>query len=205
MLKRRYKEIDYVIRYPENFLSDEKYPLVFYIHGAGGRGRDISQISNHPIFSLTEKLSYEAIFVAPQCYSDSWFDIFEQLQDFIRSVMEEKYVDRSRIYLMGASMGGYTAWQLAMSHPEWFAALVPMCGGGMYWNAGRLKDMAVWAFHGSDDDTVLCEESRKMVERIQEAGGNAKFTIYEGAGHDAWTPTIQNPEVSEWLFSQKKG
>lgn len=205
MLKRRYKEIDYVIRYPENFLSDEKYPLVFYIHGAGGRGRDISQISNHPIFSLTEKLSYEAIFVAPQCYSDSWFDIFEQLQDFIRSVMEEKYVDRSRIYLMGASMGGYTAWQLAMSHPEWFAALVPMCGGGMYWNAGRLKDMAIWAFHGSDDDTVLCEESRKMVERIQEAGGNAKFTIYEGAGHDAWTPTIQNPEVSEWLFSQKKG
>lgn len=39
MLKRKYKEIDYVIRYPENFLPDEKYPLVFYIHGAGGNAK----------------------------------------------------------------------------------------------------------------------------------------------------------------------
>ena len=37
----RYKEIDYVIRYPEGFLEDseKKYPLLFYIHGSGGRGR----------------------------------------------------------------------------------------------------------------------------------------------------------------------
>ena len=33
----RFKEIDYVIRYPEGFSEEEKYPLLFYIHGAGGQ------------------------------------------------------------------------------------------------------------------------------------------------------------------------
>lgn len=201
--KLRYKELDYVIRYPEGFLPDKEYPIVFYIHGAGGRGRDISMIWNHPFFNLTEEFQGNAVFVAPQCYRDSWFDIFEQLQDFVQHIINEAYADRERVSLMGASMGGYTVWQLAMSHPEWFASIVPICGGGMYWNAGRLCNLAVWAFHGSDDGTVFCEESRKMVQRIQEEGGNAKLTVYEGVAHDAWTPTIINKKVWEWIFAQR--
>ena len=39
----RHKEIDYVIRRPENEAEGVKYPLVIYVHGAGGRGRDISR------------------------------------------------------------------------------------------------------------------------------------------------------------------
>ena len=29
--------LEYVIRYPENFDEEEKYPLVIYVHGAGGK------------------------------------------------------------------------------------------------------------------------------------------------------------------------
>ena len=66
--------------------------------------------------------------------------------------------------------GGYTVWQMAMSHPKWFAAIIPICGGGMYWNASRLKNMKVWAFHGSNDPVVYCEESKKMVVRMRVFG-----------------------------------
>lgn len=204
MEERRYKNLNYVIRYPEDFSLDKKYPLVIYIHGAGARGWDVSLLCSHPFFQLTKDLQLNAICVAPQCCSDSWFDVFEQLQDFVQYVIEAEYVDKSSVYLIGSSMGGYTTWQLAMSHPEWFAAIIPICGGGMYWNAGRLTNMGVWAFHGSDDATVLCEESKKMVQMINQKGGNAKLTIYEGVGHDAWTPTIQNKEVWKWLFEQRK-
>lgn len=199
---QRYEKLDCVIRYPKEFSTDKRYPIVFYMHGAGGRGHDISLIWNHPFFRLTEEVQNNAVFIAPQCYANSWFDIFEQLQDFVHHIMDKTYVDKKRIYLMGASMGGYTTWQLAMTQPEWFAAIVPICGGGMYWNAGRLINMGVWAFHGKDDGTVFCEESEKMVQRINAEGGNAKFTIYEGCGHDAWTPTMKNREVWEWLFAQ---
>ncbi|MBE6546477.1 MAG: phospholipase [Ruminococcaceae bacterium] len=200
----KHKELDYVIRYPENFHKTERYPLLIYLHGAGGRGRNIEIIRNHGFFNHSESFCTNAVTVAPQCYADSWFDIFEQLQEFLESLIASDYIDDSRVYLMGASMGGYGTWQMAMSRPELFAAIVPICGGGMYWNAERLKSIAVWAFHGSDDSTVLCEESKKMVNKAQSKGCNAKLTIFEGVGHNAWDPTWKCEEMWHWLFDQRK-
>ena len=200
----KHKEIDYVIRRPENEVEGEKYPLVIYVHGAGGRGRDISLIPNHSFFAHSAPYLKEAISVAPQCYADSWFDIFEQLQDFIEFVISDKAVDRERVYLMGASMGGYTTWQMGMTRPELFAALVPICGGGMYWNAGRLVNTAIWAFHGDSDPTVFPEESKKFINNINAWGGKkAKLTILENTGHNAWDPAFSNPEMWKWLFEQR--
>jgi predicted peptidase len=199
----KYKQFDYVLCHPTNFDSGKKYPLVIYLHGAGGRGRDIDLIANHPFFSESAQFLADAVSVAPQCYSDSWFNIFEQLQEFLEQIIALDYVDKSRVYMLGASMGGYGTWQMAQCRPELFAAIVPICGGGMYWNTGRLKDMGVWAFHGADDKTVLCEESVKMVEGINKRGGNAKLTIYENTAHNAWTPTFRNTEMWKWLFEQR--
>ena len=105
---------------------------------------------------------------------------------------------------MGISMGGYATWQLAMSMPEVFAAIVPICGGGMYWNAGRLANVPVWAFHGKEDPTVLVEESEKMVAAVNKNGGKAKLTVYFGCRHDSWSETYKNPEVFAWLLSNEK-
>ena len=197
----RYKELDCVLRMPKHYEQSEKYPLVIYTHGAGGRGREIQKIVEHPFFIETEPFLTNAVSVAPQCYANAWFDIFEQLQDFIKFMIAQPYVDASRVYLTGASMGGYTTWQMAMTHPEWFAAIVPICGGGMYWNSARLKNMGVWAFHGADDKTVLPEESEKMINCLNAKGGNGKLTVYEGVGHNAWTPAFRTKELWDWLFT----
>lgn len=200
----RYNEIDYVIRRPENEKNGEKYPLVIYVHGAGGRGRDISLIKNHCFFTYSAQYLTGAISVAPQCYANSWFDIFEQLQDFIEFMIADRAVDRERVYLMGASMGGYGTWQMAMSRPELFAAIVPICGGGMYWNSGRLVNTAVWAFHGDSDPTVFPEESKKFIDNIAAWGGKkAKLTILENTAHNAWDPAFTNPEMWAWLLEQR--
>ncbi len=201
----RYKELDYVLRLPKTFNENEKYPLVFYIHGAGGRGRNIGLIAEHPFMIETAAVLSEVVSIAPQCYADSWFDIFEQLQDFIKTAMELPYVDPSRVYIMGASMGAYTTWQLLMAHPDWFAAAVPICGGGMHWNAARLKNIPIWAFHGDIDPTVLPEESKKMVDAVNKCGGNAKLTIWENTAHNAWIPAFRHEPLWQWLFAQKKG
>ena len=197
----KYKELDYATRLPATFDEKKRYPLVFYIHGAGGRGRDICKISDHAFFTDTAPFLEEAVSVCPQCYADSWFDIFEQLIDFIEYEISKPYVDKNRVYLIGASMGAYTTWQLAMARPDLFAAIIPICGGGMYWNAARLKNIGVWAFHGDIDTVVFPEESFKMVNAINRNGGNARLTIYPNTGHNAWTPTFTDPEVWKWLLS----
>ena len=199
----KYGEIDYIIRYPESFSDGNKYPLVIYLHGAGGRGRDVKRLTEHSFFVDSAPYLTEAVSVIPQCYADSWFNIFEQLQDYVTTMIALPFVDPDRVYLIGASMGGYGTWQLAMSRPELFAAIAPICGGGMYWNTARLKNTPVWAFHGDSDCTVLPEESRKMVDGVNKNGGNARLTLYENTSHNAWSPTFQNPEVWKWLLSQK--
>ena len=130
MEKRVFEKLDYVLRMPAGFSNEEKYPLVIYLHGAGGRGRELDVIYEHPFFSKTAPWLEGAISVAPQCYEDSWFSIFEQLQAFVEHVIAWDCVDKTRVYVVGASMGGYATWQLAMSRPEWFAAIIPICGGG---------------------------------------------------------------------------
>ena len=161
-------------------------------------------ILSHPFFEETEKFNLNIVSVAPQCPGNSWFDIFEQLQEFAAYTSEFSFVDSNRVYLIGASMGEYAVWQLAISRPELFAAIVPICGGGMYWDTDRIKNMGIWAFHGSDDMTVFCEESRKMVDAVNKRGGSAKLTIYEGVPHNSWIPTFNNSEMWVWLLKQVK-
>ncbi len=195
---------EHVMKYPEGFSSDKKYPTIIFLHGAGSR-HDIQKLITNPFFKITQNHSdFPFVVAAPLCTENTWFDMWERLKKFIVDIASMPFVDTTRIYLMGASMGGYATWQMAMSMPKYFAAIVPVCGGGMYWNSGRLKNIPVWAFHGAKDATVFPEESQKMVDGVNKRGGNAKLTVYPEAAHDSWTATYSNPKVFEWLLSHKK-
>lgn len=196
--------LEYIWYTPEN--TREKLPLIVYIHGAGCRGNNISKMpcSMGPIGEIKNGRQLDAFIAMPQCRWDTWFEVFPILLEFIDEMRQNPKVDKNRVYLCGASMGGYTSWQIAMSRPEWFAALVPVCGGGMYWNAERLKEIPIWAFHGADDAVVLPEESIHMVESINRAGGNAKLTIYPNVEHASWVNAFAENELWEWMFEQKK-
>ncbi len=194
--------IDYIEYCAE---SDGKLPLLIYIHGAGSRGNSLSLLQNvGPKYELENGRKLNCLFVMPQCNKDTWFELYETLLDFIDALRNDGRVDKSRVYICGSSMGGYTVWQLIMSRPEWFAAAVPVCGGGMYWNAATLKNLPVWAFHGKDDAVVLPEESRKMVDAVNKHGGNAKLTVYDGVGHNSWEKAFGSDDMWDWLFSCRK-
>lgn len=193
------------------FFSPEKHnaklPLIISIHGAGWRGNDLSIINlrdgNDLLMQIYKGLELDSFVVAPQCHCDTWFELYDVLLEFIDAMRNDEHIDIDRVYLTGSSMGGYTVWQLAMTKPHWFAALIPVCGGGMYWNAERLKNMPVWAFHGALDKTVLPDESIKMISAINENGGNAKITIFPDVSHNAWDYTYTD-DVLKWMFEQKR-
>ena len=35
-------------------------------------------------------------------------------------------------------------------------------------------------------------------------GGSVRFTVYEGVGHDSWTPAYNDPALYEWLLAQRR-
>ncbi len=200
-----FEGMQYVVAYPDSYNKDKKYPLLIYMHGAGTRGTNTELLVKSVFLAGYESQpEHPFLVVMPLCHQNTWFDLFETLKGFMERLRRRPDVDDRRVYLTGASMGGYATWQLAMSMPEVFAAIVPVCGGGMYWNVARLEKVPVWAFHGGKDQTVLPRESEILVERLKQKGGNAKLTIYPENGHNAWTDTYYNSEVYGWLLSHQK-
>lgn len=199
---KKFENLQYVVNYPDSYSAAKKYPVIIFLHGAGTRFTSTDHLMKNPYFEIIRSHgNFPFISVAPLCMENSWFDLFETLKRFAVYISNEDYADSSRIYLMGISMGGYGTWALAMSMPELFAAIVPVCGGGMYWNAATLANVPVWAFHGGKDITVFPEESQKMVDAVNKNGGNAKLTIYPENAHDSWSDTYRNYEVFRWLLS----
>ena len=205
--KREYNEIRFFEYIPE-VENIKTMPLIVYLHGAGERGTDIEKLNTHgPIKEmLAGKVKSNFIVIAPQCEEiKTWWDYAEILYKWILEYIKQPFVDKKRVYLTGNSMGGYGTWSLAMAHPELFAAIIPICGGGFSWNAAMLKNTPGWAFHCVNDDAVPCLATIDMVEHVKRyTEAEVKLTIYPENSHDAWTSTYQNQEVYDWLLKLKK-
>ncbi len=185
--------------------AERRWPLVLFLHGAGERGDDLNKVALHgPPRRIQEGERFPFILVAPQCPADAWWEP-ETLIPFVDYVESAYRVDRDRIYVTGLSMGGFGTWGLALAQPERFAAIAPVCGGGLAFYTRRIPHLPVWVFHGARDSVVPLSESERMVEALRRYGGNVKFTVYPDADHDSWTETYANPELYAWLLAQRRG
>lgn len=209
-------EANYLLFLPKEYQAAQgkRWPLLLFLHGAGERGADIWKVAVHgPPKHVAAHPEFPFIVVSPQCPEGQiWSE--ETLLALLDEVTREYAVDTNRVYLTGLSMGGYGTWDLGLAHPERFAAIVPICGGGELIKvllaggerAGALKSLGVWAFHGAKDPVVPPEESERMVNFLKKAGvTDVKLTVYPEAGHDAWTETYNNPELYEWLLKHQRG
>ena len=211
---------------PAKVEDGKKYPVILSLHGAGERGDDnLNQLKYLPEYMLSpeNREKYPCYLIAPQCREkQKWSDAnwgerrsSEQASEptaqmqvalqALRDTIKNYPVDTRRIYLTGLSMGGYGSWDLAMRHPEWFAAVAPICGGGDESRAERIKDLPIWAWHGDADEAVPVDRSRRMIEAIQAAGGAPKYTELKDVGHNSWTPAYTDPQgVLPWMFEQRR-
>ena len=220
------EKFTYLVLSPLKIEAGQKYPLLFFLHGAGERGNNVEKLLPHLPTQMSRpewRERFPCFMVIPQCREgEQWVDqnwgekesvpLEEKPTDQMAmaiAVLEQSLrnlpVDRSRVYLTGLSMGGFGSWELAMRRPELFAALAPVCGGGDESKVERLKDIPVWAAHGDADTVVWPIRSRRMVDAIKEAGGHVKYTEYPGVGHNSWTPFYGDPEgVIPWMFQQTR-
>lgn len=198
----------YVQYLPKDYDPTQTYPLVFFLHGAGERGDDLDLAVNNSFMRHTreEGKEYPFIFVAPQCpHNKYWGCYTESLLAFLEYICTILPVDRNRIYLTGLSMGGTGTWMLAMAAPSMFAAVVPVCGSGIYWYGEVLVNTPVRMYHGDCDNIVPIQESISMLNSINKRGGHAELTICYGMGHDAWDVAYAGDELVDWMMEKRLG
>jgi len=197
---------DYLLYLPADYGPDHKtWPLVLFLHGAGERGSDLEKVKIHgPPKLVAQGRQFPFILVSPQCPADDWWDP-EILNILLDEGIARYAVVQDRVYLTCLSMGGYGTWDLASRYPHCFAAIAPVCGGGIpYFVRTRLKHMPAWVFHGARDTVVPIAFSDYLIEALRKVNAPVRFTVYPDAEHDSWTRTYDNPELYDWLLSHKR-
>lgn len=208
--KSKINELRYIMTTPSGFdPSKESLPMIVFLHGAGERGDDLELVKVHGIPKYfcadNDYRGLRVITLSPQCPADRvWNHMPDQIMDLIEHVASDMNVDKKRITLTGVSMGGYGTWEMACMYPDYFAAIAPICGGGMPWRAGAMTKFPIRAFHGTEDTTVFPSASTEMVEAVNRCGGKAELTLFEGVEHDSWTPACETTDLIEWLASAEK-
>lgn len=202
-----------------------KYILVFYFHGAGSRGDDNFlqiRVGAPPLAAYCGRHGLKALILFPQCRENcQWVDVpwsseshtlpaepsfhMALAMKLLDAKLHEFDIDRSRIYTLGMSMGGYAVLDIVSRRPELFAAAASMCGGGDTSQAPKLRNIPFYLVHGDQDPAVPVVRSRSLAFALKAAGN--EHVIYRelpGVAHDAWDPFFATSEGLDFLFAQKK-
>ncbi|MBN2038779.1 MAG: dienelactone hydrolase family protein [Spirochaetes bacterium] len=222
------RKLPYRLYTPDNFNIKAEYPLILILHGGSELGSDNKKQLTLPaeIFSSAKVQKKNPCFIlVPQCpKGEQWlnttfkkppFSNYSQENipesnsmkmtiELINALCNDYPVDRNKIYVTGYSMGGSGTWDIITRYPGFFAAAVPVTGVSDPLKAQKIKQLPIWAFHGSKDTISPVQVTRNMVNALKAAKGNIIFTEYRDIAHNSWDTAYNNSAMIEWLFRQKK-
>jgi len=219
------QKLNYRIQYPLHMTEGVKYPILFFLHGAGERGDDNQAQLLHggTLFTnYAQRKDFKAIIIAPQCPTDlKWSNyqtpldhheraypyhqapsqIGRALNELMQSYLHKDYTDLSRIYIAGLSMGAMGSYDFVLRYPKRFAACTAICGGA---NLKMLKEFkgktAFRIFHGAQDQTVDPKFGRNAYQTLKESGKNVSYKEYPNDNHNSWDSAFNETDFLSWFL-----
>jgi predicted peptidase len=219
-------EMPYRLFRPE---TNQKAPLVLYLHGSGGLGDDnlkqlgLGNIFGTRVWLLPENQKRFPCYVVVPQTDRGWvrYDFSQKTEgpakmipgfgdgarlalEVLERVRREFAIDERRIYVMGQSMGGAGTWNMITNHPAYFAAAVVCCGSASPDDGTGALETPLWNFHGASDQTVPVSVSRNRIAARRKAGGRPLYTEYAGVDHNVWEWAFTEPGLVKWVFDQHR-
>lgn len=198
-------ELGYALHKPAN--TKDKKPLIVFISGDGEKGTDIEKVKINGPLKYLKTHQLDAYILAPQCKENENWDI-ESINQLILKIQKENKIDPDRIYVTGLSSGGWAAWNLALTYPDKFAAVVPISGFVdliALESSCKIAPIPTRIFHGLLDDVVKVDYAITIYKELKKCNAkDVQLTIFDDAGHDSWTRVYDNPEIYDWMFKQIK-
>ena len=234
--------VNYQYFKPVNKDDGKKHPLIIWFHGNGEGGykdyrNNVSQkLANRGAVAFaedkTQKIFDGAYVIAPQA-DDTWYNNYSK--GYIKSVKamidefaSENNVDKNRIYVFGASAGGYMSFRMMIEYPNYFAAFSTSAAavdkaatsGGVATTTQdlmKIRNKPLWMVHAQNDPTISYENTSKRVYDVLSKYGailssypNVKIGETEYNGHWSWIYSLRNMPVNnkgehlfEWMAKQR--
>ena len=233
--------VNYQYFKPANKDDGKKHPLIIWFHGNGEGGykdyrNNVSQkLANRGAVAFaedkTQKIFDGAYVVAPQA-DDTWYNNYtkgyiKSVKAMIDEFASENNVDKNRIYIFGASAGGYMSFRMMIEYPDYFAAFSTSAAaldkaaisGGVATTAQdlmKIRNKPLWMVHAQNDPTISYENTSKRVYDVLSKYGailssypNVKIGETEYNGHWSWIYSLRNMPVNdkgehlfEWMARQ---
>ena len=233
--------VNYQYFKPVNKDDGKKHPLIIWFHGNGEGGykdyqNNVSQkLANRGAVAFaedkTQKIFGGAYVVAPQA-DDTWYNNYtkgyiKSVKAMIDEFASENNIDKNRIYIFGASAGGYMSFRMMIDYPDYFAAFSTSAAaldkaatsGGVATTAQdlmKIRNKPLWMVHAQNDPTISYENTSKRVYDVLSKYGailssypNVKIGETEYNGHWSWIYSLRNMPVNdkgehlfEWMARQ---
>jgi pimeloyl-ACP methyl ester carboxylesterase len=156
---------------------------------------------------LREASAKDVVLLMPSGLGNSLYT--EHAEDEVLSAIDELFsavaIDRRRVSIWGASMGGAGATTIGFHHPDRFATITSFFGDSKYdlgtyvrailhdeagahrVNALDVADNArnvpVWLIHGEADGTSPLAQSERLAQALRERGFSVRFDRVPKMGH----------------------
>lgn len=178
-----------------------KYPLIIFLHGASLSGYDLNKVKRYGVIDAISKGKIiPALVAAPQTHN-GWNP--DKVNDLLEWVEENYRVDKSRIYVIGMSMGGYGTMDFCNKYPEKVAAGMAFCGGCSSKDCSGLSKLPFWIMHGTADRAVSISCSQRVVKYLQDNCDThlLRYDWMPGGSHGVYARMFYLQKTYDWLFS----
>lgn len=219
--KQGEKQLPYRLLLPKNHTSTEKYPLVITFHNSTRIGNDNeNQLEPLSRIWLREEIydKYNCFVLAPQFnerssnYSENEdgvliskpSDDVSMVLELIKT-LEKEYpnIDKSRIYLVGYSMGASTAQNILNREPKIFAGMVSIAAVPDFSNLKGIKNKNAWLIHGQKDIENPYKGSVELFKRLKKSKRTTFTTFTELDHNNINIPFLLSEEIPNWLFQHR--
>lgn len=208
---------DYSMPYREavvNAESDSTASLVILLHARHGCGRNndahkkadgVDEIGKY----LSEN-GIKAIFIVPQVPDGrEWnesvayqgFYMSDALKALIDTYIADDKIDATKIYVLGASMGGSGVWRLVNDYPHLFAGAMAASAKARDIKLKNVLDTPILSVVGSRDRLVKASSMESTINKINKNGGTAKFVLLDGYSHGEACRGAFTSDNLQWVFS----
>ncbi|MGZ9189124.1 MAG: carboxylesterase family protein [Nitrospira sp.] len=195
----------YSLSVPDHYEPIRDYALVVCLHGAGFTGEAY-------LDRWKTRLGEGYILACPTYPAGAWFT--RRAEDLVlatvRAVQQRYRIDPNRIFLSGMSNGGIGAWLIGMHHAPLFAGLAPMASGiddVLFPFLENLRATPVYIIHGSQDQVMPVELSRKLAGELKNLGSPFVYREHDrthvmAGGH--FFPREELPDLVKWFDAQHR-
>ncbi len=208
-------DIRYLVQVPLEYDPLRHYPTIVTLADAGVTPEQMLDYWSGPANKSGERLGqavrYGYIVIAVDWQQPQQFSYDYSAREHhavlgaLRDASRRFSLDVDRVFLTGHGIGGEAAWDIAISHPDLWAGVIPIVAAADKY-IGRYAKNAVylnWYFVAGELDGDKMARNGTQLDRYMRPNTDVTVVEYQGRGYEPFGDEV--PRMFEWMgLKQRK-